>query len=78
MNKAIEFVDTLVTCELAAREAELSGVPVNKAIIRCWSLVKERVSDTTVTKVFDDLVKNIFPYGRLKQLRRVLNEELSS
>lgn len=76
-HNAQEYLDVLVTLELAARFAEKYYMPVNAAIRHSWSAIRPRVSNTLNRSIFDGLTDQQYPVGALCMLRRQLDEELS-
>ncbi len=69
-----EYLDALVTLELAVRLAEKDKRPVNKAIKACWSSIRCRVQNDLNRKIFDGLARQLLPHGALCMLRRQLDE----
>ncbi len=74
---ADEYLDTLVTLELAAVVAQKEKRPVNRAIRGCWSTVKGRVRNPLNRQIFDGVAKQFMPHGALCMLRRQLDEAVS-
>lgn len=78
-----EYLDTLVTLELAMRFAQQEGRQVNFAIrqvnfaIRqCWFTIRHRVTNELNRRVFDGLATQPFTQGALCMMRRMLDETL--
>lgn len=69
-----EYLDALVTLELAARLAEKDKRPVNRAIKACWATIRCRVQNDLNRKIFDGVSRQLLPYGALCMLRRQLDE----
>lgn len=69
-----EYLDALVTIELAAKLAEMDKRPVNRAIRACWSAIRCRISNDLNRKIFDGVTKQFMPHGALCMLRRQLDE----
>lgn len=69
-----EYLDALVTLELAARLAEKDKRPVNRAIKACWSAIRCRVRNDLNRKIFDGVSRQLLPHGALCMLRRQLDE----
>lgn len=69
-----EYLDALVTIELAAKLAEMDKRPVNSAIRACWCAIRCRISNDLNRKIFDGTVKQFMPHGALCMLRRQLDE----
>lgn len=74
---ADEYLDALVTLELAAVVAQKEKRPVNGAIRRCWSAIKGRVQNQLNRQIFDGVAKQFMPHGALCMLRRQLDEAVS-
>lgn len=71
---AEEYLDTLVTIELAAQLAERDKRPVNSTIRACWSAIRPRVANELNRRIFDGMAKQFMPHGALCMLRRQLDE----
>lgn len=69
-----EYLDALVTLELAARLAQRERRPINGAIRACWSAVRPHVTNELNRCIFDGMVKQFMPHGALCMLRRQLDE----
>lgn len=74
---ADEYLDALVTLELAAVVAQKDKRPVNGAIRGCWSAIKSRVQNQLNRQIFDGVAKQFMPHGALCMLRRQLDEAVS-
>lgn len=77
MNKyqlAEEFVDCLVTCELAVAYAEERGYKPNSIIKHCCNELLKRIKGEKNRKAFERLKRQPYPLGALKQYRRFLDE----
>lgn len=68
-----QYLDALVTIELAARLAMLDRRPVNHAIRSCWSAIRPRIDNKLNRKIFDGMVSQFMPHGALCMLRRQLD-----
>lgn len=71
-----EYLDALVTLELAVRMAQREQRPINGAIRACWSAVRPRVTNELNRRIFDGMAKQFMPHGALCMLRRQLDEVL--
>lgn len=69
-----EYLDALVTIELAAKLAEMDKRHVNKAIRACWSAIRCRINNDLNRKIFDGVAKQFMPHGALCMLRHQLDE----
>lgn len=72
-----QYLDALVTIELAARLAMLDRRPVNRAIRSCWSTIRPRIDNKLNRKIFDGMVSQFMPHGALCMLRRQLDTAIS-
>ncbi|KAB1049917.1 hypothetical protein AUM54_22120 [Cronobacter sakazakii] len=68
-----EYLDALVTVELAAKLAQKDGRKINAAIRATVSALLPRLSDRKVHGIFTGLARQPFPDGALKMLRRQLD-----
>lgn len=68
-----EYIDALVTVELAAAMAQKECRPVNRAIRACWSAIRERVTNKLNRQIFDGMSMQFMPHGALCMLRRQLD-----
>ncbi|EOI3527684.1 hypothetical protein ACMSYW_000859 [Cronobacter dublinensis] len=68
-----EYLDALVTLELAAKLAQKDGRKVNGAIRATVSALLPRLRDQKVRGIFTGLARQPFPDGALKMLRRQLD-----
>lgn len=68
-----QYLDALVTIELAARLAILDRRPVNHAIRSCWSAIRPRIDNKLNRKIFDGVASQFMPHGALCMLRRQLD-----
>lgn len=73
---ADEYLDALVTLELATRIAQKDKQPINRTIRACWSAVLPRVANELNRRIFDGMAKQFMPHGALCILRRQLDESL--
>lgn len=69
-----EYLDALVTIELAAKFAEKENRPINGAIRKCWSSIRCRITNDLNRKIFDGVSRQFMPHGALCMLRRQLDE----
>lgn len=72
-----QYLDALVTIELAARLAMLDRRPVNRAIRSCWSAIRPRIDNKLNRQIFDGMVSQFMPHGALCMLRRQLDTAIS-
>lgn len=75
---AHEYLDLLVTTELAAKIAMIDGRPVNKAIRACWFNLRRRAKNKLNINIFDGMSMQFLPHGALCMLRRNLDETISN
>lgn len=68
-----EYVDCLLTIELAVKLAQIDRRPVNSTIRASWSAIRQRMQCRANIAIFDGLAKQPFPDGALKMVRRQLN-----
>ncbi|EMR9403221.1 hypothetical protein WKN98_001625 [Escherichia coli] len=68
-----EYLDALVTVELAAKLAQKDGRKINAAIRATVSALLPRLNDRKVRGIFTGLARQPFPDGALKMLRRQLD-----
>ena len=71
-----EYLDALVSLELAAKLAEKDGRKVNAAIKACWKAARPRISNNLNRSIFDGVARQVMPYGALCMLRRQLDSML--
>lgn len=72
-----QYLDALVTVELAARLAMIDRRPVNRAIRSCWSAIRPRIDNKLNRQIFDGVATQFMPHGALCMLRRQLDEAIS-
>lgn len=72
-----QYLDALVTIELAARLAMLERRPVNRAIRSCWSEIRPRIDNKLNRQIFDGVVSQFMPHGAPCMLRRQLDTAIS-
>nr|UVX56701.1 MAG: hypothetical protein [Bacteriophage sp.] len=72
-----QYIDALVTIELAARLAMLDHRPVNHAIMSCWSAIRPRIDNKLNRQIFDGMANQFMPHGALCMLRRQLDTAIS-
>ena len=68
-----QYLDALVTIELAAKLAMIEGRQVNKSIRACWSAIRPRIDNKLNRQIFDGVVSQFMPHGALCMLRRQLD-----
>ncbi|EKK7713463.1 hypothetical protein ACX4ER_003939 [Cronobacter dublinensis] len=68
-----EYIDALVTVELAAKLAQKDGRKINSTIRATVSALLPRLRDRKVRGIFTGLARQPFPDGALKMLRRQLD-----
>lgn len=72
-----QYLDAIVTIELAARIAMLDRRPVNRAIRSCWSAIRPRIDNKLNRQIFDGMANQFMPHGALCMLRRQLDAAIS-
>lgn len=72
-----QYLDALVTVELAAKLAMIDRRPVNRAIRSCWSAIRPRIDNKLNRQIFDGMATQFMPHGALCMLRRQLDEAIS-
>ena len=72
-----QYLDALVTIELATKFAMMESRQVNKSIRACWSAIRPRIDNKLNRKIFDGMVSQFMPHGALCMLRRQLNTAIS-
>lgn len=72
-----QYLDVLVTIELAARFAMLDRRPVNRSIRACWSAIRPRIDNKLNLQIFDGVANQFMPHGALCMLRRQLDAAIS-
>lgn len=65
-----QYLDALVTIELAARLAMLDRRQVNRAIRSCWSAIRPRIDNKLNRQIFDGMANQFMPHGALCMLLR--------
>lgn len=73
----VEYLDALVTLELAARMAQRERRPINGSIRSCWSAIRPRVTNELNRRIFDGMATQFMPHGALCMLRRQLDGAIS-
>lgn len=71
-----QYLDALVTIELAARLAMLERRPVNRAIRSCCSAIRPRIDNKLNRQIFDGVASQFMPHGALCMLRRQLDKAI--
>lgn len=69
-----EYLDALVTLELAVKFAEREYRPANQAIRECWRSIRPRIVNDLNRRIFDGVYRQMFARGALALLRRQLDE----
>ncbi|UIW10251.1 hypothetical protein [Flyfo siphovirus Tbat1_6] len=72
-----QYLDALVTIELAARMAMLDRRQINRAIRSCWSAIRTRIDNKLNRQIFDSLANQFMPHGALCMFRRQLDTAIS-
>ncbi|HHL0251510.1 TPA: hypothetical protein ACQZPM_005148 [Klebsiella pneumoniae] len=72
-----QYLDALVTVELAAKLAMIEGRQVNKSIRACWSAIRPRIDNKLNRQIFDGMASQFMPHGALCMLRRQLDTAIS-
>lgn len=72
-----QYLDALVTVELAAKLAMIEGRQVNKSIHACWAVIRPRIDNKLNRQIFDGVVSQFMPHGALCMLRRQLDAAIS-
>ena len=72
-----QYLDVLVTIELATRLAMIDRLPVNRAIRSCWSNIRPRIDNKLNRQIFDGMANQFMPHGALCMLRRQLDTAIS-
>ena len=72
-----QYLDALVTVELAANLAMIDRRPVNRAIRSCWSAIRPRIDNKLNRQIFDGMSAQFMPHGALCMLRRQLDTAIS-
>ena len=69
-----QYLDALVTVELAVKFASLDGKKINAAIRETVRQIIPKLTDHKVRSIFIGLTRQAFPDGALKMMRRHLDE----
>lgn len=72
-----QYLDALVTVELAAKFAIIDRRPVNSTIRSCWSAIRPRIDNKLNRQIFDGMANQFMPHGALCMLRRQLDKAIS-
>lgn len=72
-----QYLDALVTVELAAKLAMIDRRPVNRAIRSCWSAIRPRIDNKLNRQILDGMANQFMPHGALCMLRRQLDKAIS-
>ena len=68
-----QYLDALVTVELAVKFASLDGRKINATISEKVRQILPKLTDHKVRAIFTGLTRQMFPDGALKMLRRQLD-----
>lgn len=68
-----QYLDALVTVELAVKFASLEGRKVNATIRETVNRILPKLTDQKIRLIFIGLTRQPFPDGALKMLRRQLD-----
>ena len=68
-----QYLDALVTVELAVKFASLEGRKVNATIRETVNRILPKLTDRKIRLIFSGLTRQPFPDGALKMLRRQLD-----
>lgn len=68
-----QYLDALVTIELATKFAMMESRQVNKSIRACWAAIRPRIDNKLNRQIFDGVVSQFMPHGALCMLRRQLD-----
>lgn len=71
-----QYLDALVTVELAAKFAMIDRSPVNRSIRSCWSAIRPRIDNKLNRQIFDGMSNQFMPHGALCMLRRQLDKAI--
>lgn len=71
-----QYLDALVTVELAAKLAMIDRRPANRAIRSCWSAIRPRIDNKLNRQIFDGMANQFMPHGALCMLRRQLDKAI--
>lgn len=72
-----QYLDAIVTIELAAKLAMIEGRQVNKSIRACWSSIRPRIDNKLNSQIFDGMANQFMPHGAPCMLRRQLDTAIS-
>ena len=72
-----QYLDALVTIELATKFAMMESRQVNKSIRACWSAIRPRIDNKLNRQIFDGVVSQFMPHGAICMLRRQLDTAIS-
>lgn len=68
-----QYLDVLITLELAAICAMIDKRPVNGVIRKCWSAIRPSINNKLNRQIFDGMARQFMPHGALCMLRRQLD-----
>ncbi|EOI5723038.1 hypothetical protein ACMUBS_000608 [Cronobacter turicensis] len=72
-EQCLEYLDSLITLELAVRFAQLEDRKINATIRATVTELLKRIRDKKIRTIFAGLARQPFPDGALKMLRRQLD-----
>lgn len=72
-----QYLDALVTIELATKFAMMDSRQVNKSIRACWTAIRPRIDNKLNRQIFDGMANQFMPHGALCMLRRQLDTAIS-
>lgn len=72
-----QYLDALVTIELAVAFAEREKRGANEAIRACWRAIRPRITNELNRHIFDGLARQMFARGALAMMRRQLDKAVS-
>lgn len=72
-TQAEQYLDALVSLELAAICARLDGRPISAAIRATSSALQRRITDSKILLILRGLASQTFPAGALAMMRRQLD-----
>jgi|GEM_PF-5551127 len=78
VDRAEEYLDALVSMELAAILAEMDHRPIGESIRTCCQYLLARINDRQVRTVIAGVQASSFPPGALYRLRRHLDTMITT
>lgn len=76
-DKFIEYIDALVTCELAMMLARKYKEPIDKAVCHCALAQSAKCRDSRNANLFLRIAMCDFPAAMVYHFRTMLDEEIS-